>query len=90
MPRDNPKIIDEVRARAKVLELRDSATMIFTDQATVKSFLPEKAVESLIIEDNNEFELTLEKPANPKIGRLMVVLLLNAVALVGISAFNLR
>ena len=65
LPRDDPKIIDEVRARAKVLELRDSATMIFTDQATVQSFLPKNSVESMIIEEDNEFKLTLEKLANP-------------------------
>ena len=57
MPKDDPKVIDEVRACAKAIELRDAATMIFTNQATVEHLLPSSAVESLVSEEKDGFKL---------------------------------
>ena len=65
MPRDDPKVIDVVRARAKELELRDAATMIFTDQALIQDILPQDTVESIVSQDKDGFQLSTAKPADP-------------------------
>ena len=65
MPRDDPKVIDVVRARAKELELRDAATMIFTDQALIQDILPQDTVESIVSQDKDGYQLSTAKPANP-------------------------
>ena len=65
MPRDDPKVIDIVRARAKELELRDAATMIFTDQALIQDILPQDTVESIVSQDKDGYQLSTAKPADP-------------------------
>ena len=65
MPRDDPKVIDVVRARAKELELRDSATMIFTDQALIQDILPRDTVESIVSQDKDGYKLSIAKSADP-------------------------
>ena len=55
MPRDNLKIIDTVRTRAKELELRDAATMIFADQALIQDILPQDSVESIVSQDKDGY-----------------------------------
>ena len=65
MPRDDPKVIDAVRTRAKELELRDAATMIFADQALIQDILPRDTVESIVSQDKDGYQLSIAKPADP-------------------------